>query len=330
MKYAVFLAASLTLSCHIAALDHTVDSDTRQRVLETVITHLEQDYVDPEVGARAAGDLRSDLKTHQFAKYQRAEAFADALSDRLQSLTGDGHLNVDYSPTPIDKTVASHQEYSTEQMQHWYGAHINYGVNRIERLEGNFGYLDLRVFPPLEMGGDTIAAAMNVLADLDGLVIDLRENGGGIGEAADLVASYLFDGGRQPLSGIYDRPTDTLTQRFTQAYVPGKRLGGNKPVYVLISSKTFSAAEALAYNLQALGRATIVGEVSGGGAHPFEYLPIDPHFVLWSVTARSINPITGGNWQSVGVQPDILVSADKALHVALEHARREMAGAGGS
>ena len=79
----------------------------------------------------------------------------------------------------------------------------------------------------------------------------------------------------------------------------------------------------MAYNLQALKRVTVVGEVSGGGAHPFEYLPIHPHFVLWSVTAKSVNPITGSNWQGVGVQPDIQVPADRALEPALEHLTAE-------
>ncbi|MEM7677937.1 MAG: S41 family peptidase, partial [Myxococcota bacterium] len=106
-------------------------------------------------------------------------------------------------------------------------------------------------------------------------------------------------------------------QRFTQPYVSGMRFGSKKPVYILISSKTFSAAEAFAYNLQALKRATVVGEKSGGGAHPFEYVRIHPHFVLWSVTAKSVNPITGSNWQTVGVTPDIEVPKNEALTAAL-------------
>jgi C-terminal processing protease CtpA/Prc len=169
------------------------------------------------------------------------------------------------------------------------------------------------------MGGDTIAAAMNAIANTDALILDLRHNGGGSDTVA-LVASYLFDE-RQPLSGIYDRARDELTQGYTQAYVPGKRFGSSKPVYVLISKRTFSAAEALAYDLQALKRATIVGEPSGGGAHPFEYRRIHPHFVLWSVTRRSVNPITKGNWQGTGVQPDVRVDSGQALEKALELAR---------
>ncbi|MEM1105856.1 MAG: S41 family peptidase [Pseudomonadota bacterium] len=292
--------------------------DELRAVVEAVAVHLETDYVDAEpAGRRAARQLRADFSAGVFEAAGDGEAFAALISARMQALTGDGHLNVEFSPEPIADGEPAKDAFDQAQMERWYGAHINYGVQSVQRLEGNVGYLDLRVFAPIDMGGDTVAAAMTVLADMDALIIDLRHNGGGIGAMADLVASYLFAPERQPLTGIYDGPTGRLTQAFTQPYVPGKRFGGEKPVYVLISQNTFSAAEALAYNLQVLERAKIVGEPSGGGAHPFEYVPITPHFVLWSVTAKSVNPITGGNWQTVGVQPDIIVTSDDALDRAL-------------
>jgi len=126
-------------------------------------------------------------------------------------------------------------------------------------------------------------------------------------------------------SGTYDRPSDTLTRTFTPSWVPGRRFGPDKPVFVLISNRTFSAAEAFAYDLQALGRATIVGERSGGGAHPFEYRAITPRFVLSLPEGRSINPITGGDWQGVGVRPDVEASAEQALDAALRLAREAIA-----
>jgi C-terminal processing protease CtpA/Prc len=166
------------------------------------------------------------------------------------------------------------------------------------------------------MGGDVVASAMQVVAHTDALIIDLRGNSGGSDTVA-VLASYFFDS-PQPLSGIYDRPTDKTQQAYTLPYVPGKRFGSNKPVHILISKRTFSAAEAFAYDMQALKRATIVGEPSGGGAHPFEYRRIHPHFVLWSVTQKSVNPITGANWQGVGVQPDVRIEPARALDKAVE------------
>lgn len=306
-----FSACATAQSFHISASD-------KATVIEAVANHLETDYVEAElVGMQAAIVLRADFSSGLFEQVSEGSAFAELISARVQELTGDGHLNVEYSEERIDEGNDAQKAFDEGQLERWYGAQVNYGVRRIERLEGNIGYLDLSVFPPIDMGGETVAAALTVLADTDALIIDLRRNGGGIGDTADLVASYLFSSERQPLTGIYHRPSDKVVQRFTQPFVSGKRFGPDKPVFVLISAKTFSAAEALAYNLQALGRATIVGEPSGGGAHPFEYMRVHPHFVLWSVTAKSVNPITGGNWQSVGVQPDIAVKSENALSQAL-------------
>lgn len=205
-------------------------------------------------------------------------------------------------------------------MERWYGARVNHGVERIERLDGNVMLLELTVFPPAAMAGDVIAAAMNVVAQGDALIIDLRRNGGGA-ETANLVTGYLLDEGGQPLSGTYDRPSNRLRANTSPAWVPGRRFGGTKPLYILTSRQTFSAAEALAYNLQALGRAVIVGEVTGGGAHPYEYRRVHRHFALDLPEGRSVNPITGGNWQGTGVHPDVETPADQALDRALALAR---------
>jgi C-terminal processing protease CtpA/Prc len=290
----------------------------RDVVLRSVISHLETEYVDMHVGRKSGAALLKMMKQGKFDKQIHGPDFARELSHALQQLTGDGHLNVEYSEKalPADQSAAD-SAYSAQEMERWYGAHLNFGVQKVERLEGNIGILDLRVFPPISMGGDTISAAMQVLAHTDALIIDLRNNGGGDGDSVRLVASYLFGSERKPLTGHYDRPSNQLTQDFTEVYVPGDRFGPDKPVYVLISKKTFSAAEALAYDLQALKRATVIGEPSGGGAHPFEYRKIHAHFVLWSITGRSVNPITGANWQGVGVQPHIRSAADKALETAL-------------
>ena len=316
------LSATLLICCCATAVAEDLEPPDRVAVVDAITAHLQTDYVDETVGQRAADSLQVAFAGGAFDTTLSGPAYAEALSALLQELTGDGHLNVEYSEDRIPDTSHGIEAFSAEEMERWYGAHLNFGVERVDRLEGNVGLLDLRVFAPIDMGAETVVAAMNVVAHTDALIIDLRNNGGGIGDMANLVASYLFDSDPQPLTGNYDRPADKLTRRFTQTFVPGTRFGKDKPVYVLISPKTFSAAEALAYDLQALQRAVIVGEASGGGAHPFEYVRIHPHFVLWSVTAKSVNPITGTNWQGVGVQPDIRVPANQALEEALRQLNR--------
>lgn len=309
--------AFMMIAAHSAAAASRVDASVRQNVIAAIVQHLESDYVDAKAGGDAAASLRSQSKSGAFNAASSGAEFAAALTKSLHESTGDGHLNIEYvGGNGAASGSPAQAEFTAREMERYYGAGVNFGVKKLERLDNNIGLLELSVFPPASMGGPVISAAMQVLAHTDALIIDLRQNGGGSDTVA-LVASYLFDS-EQPMSGIYDRPSNTTRQLYTLAYVPGTRFGPNKPVYVLTSKRTFSAAEALAYDLQALKRATVVGEPSGGGAHPFQYRRIHPDYVLWSVTQRSVNPITQSNWQGVGVQPDVRVPADQALAKAVE------------
>jgi len=130
-----------------------------------------------------------------------------------------------------------------------------------------------------------------------------------------LLSSYLFDDEPVHLNDFYWRAQDTTQQFWTLPYVPGKRYG-NKPVYVLTSRKTASAAEEFAYNLKNLQRAVLIGETTAGGAHPFETYRIHPHFDAIIPTWRAINPVSGTNWEGTGVIPDIAVPQEDALKVA--------------
>jgi C-terminal processing protease CtpA/Prc len=244
--------------------------------------------------------------------------FATALTAKLRAASGDGHFNVDFREQ--GGSAAEESSFGAAEFEKFYGKAVNHGFEQVRRFDGNIGYLDLRVFAPPSMGADMAVAAMTLLAETSALVIDLRRNGGGDGRMALLLAGYLLDGPAQ-MSGVYDRPSDTLTPASTPPWVPGRRFGAEKPVYVLISRQTFSAAEAFAYDLQALKRVTVVGEPSGGGAHPFEYRQISEHFVLSLPEARSVSPITGKDWEGSGVIPDVRVSSDQALDEALKLAR---------
>jgi C-terminal processing protease CtpA/Prc len=170
------------------------------------------------------------------------------------------------------------------------------------------------MFADPDICGPTATAAMNFLASSDALIVDLRQNGGGEPAMVALICSYLFD---QPthLNDLYERKGDTTAQYWTLPYVPGKRLAG-KPVFVLTSSRTFSGAEEFTYNLKNLKRATIVGETTGGGAHPVSGHKIDEHFSIGVPFARAINPISKTNWEGAGVEPDVKAPGAEALDVA--------------
>jgi C-terminal processing protease CtpA/Prc len=306
-------------SCSQALADAAPDE--RRAVIARVAELVETRYVDAKKGKEFARQIRRDGASRRWDDISDDEAFAKAVTARLREISSDGHLSLDYSVKALAPDADSAEEaFGADEFEKWYGVGVNHGFEEVRRLEGNVGYLNLTVFAPPSMGADLAVAAMSLLAQSDALIIDLRRNGGGDGAMGKLIAGYLLDGAKE-VSGTYNRPTGTLTRSFTPEWVPGRRFGPAKPVYLLISKGTFSAAEAFTYDLQALKRVVVVGEPSGGGAHPFEYRRAGTHFVLSLPEGRSVNPITGKDWEGVGVQPDVVVSAANALEKAMEMAR---------
>jgi hypothetical protein len=196
----------------------------------------------------------------------------------------------------------------------------NFGVREVRILDGNVGYLDLRDFEHPNLSAAKLAAAMELLADCDAAIIDLRSNGGGWATTTALLASYFFPPGKPVhFTDFYDRVKDETTQSWTLPFVPGRTLP-TQPLFVLVSQRTFSGAEEFAYNLQALKRATVVGEKTRGGANNPEAVVIDDAFVLWVPQGRPTNPVTKSNWEGRGVTPDVPVAEKQALAVAHEKA----------
>lgn len=320
------LIAVLALLCAMSpdiTSAQALDNSDRREVVLGAATLIEQRYVYADRGLEIANALRGDA--NRFSETD-PEAFAAALTTRLRGLSADGHFAVEHRREEAGggDNQATEDTHIAQMMDQWYGKSVNHGFESVQRLEGGVGYLGLRVFAPTDTAGDMMQAAMTLLAQSPALIIDLRRNGGGIGDMVLMLEGYLLDQSTE-VSGGYDRPSDRHTRSFTPSWVPGRRFGAGKPVYILISKRTFSAAEAFAYDMQAIGRAKIVGEASGGGAHPFEYRAINSRFVLSLPEGRSINPVTGRDWQGVGVQPDVPTAADDALSVALDLAQKEIA-----
>jgi C-terminal processing protease CtpA/Prc len=301
--------------------DARVSAATRKQVIDAALQELTSKYVFPEVARKMVDHVRERQRAGAYDAISSARQLAETLTTDLQSVSQDKHLRVRLQPSAKAGKPAPAEDFTR------FAARVNYGFDSVERLDGNVGYLKLQGFMPAALGGEVAAAAMTFLASTDALIIDLRENGGGEPEMVALITSYLF--GEEPvhLNDIYERPTDTTTQYWTRSYVPGRRFGATKPVYVLTSSYTFSAAEEFTYNLKNLGRATIVGETTGGGAHPGDMVPLAAGFAMFVPTGRAVNPITRTNWERTGVAPDVQAPATQALDIAYVKALERLAAA---
>jgi C-terminal processing protease CtpA/Prc len=169
---------------------------------------------------------------------------------------------------------------------------------------------------------------MNELNDTSALIFDLRENHGGDPAMVALMSSYFFGPEPVHLNDMHWRKGDNfeIQEFWTQPQVDGKRYGEDKPIYILTSPDTFSGGEAFTYDLQALGRATIVGETTGGGANPAEGFDLAENFMVSIPNGAPVNPVTKTNWEGTGVKPDIDVPAEKALETAQNMALEKING----
>ncbi len=299
-----------------AAADMTIDAKERKSLIDELTRRLDADYVYPERAKKIDEALHRHEKRGDYEAVTNAQQFADLLTSQMQQVVPDKHLYVQYSADELPPEAAdgnpSPEEHAAEVRQ--MKVH-NYGIDRIERLPFNIGYLSLEVFLPARDAGEALTQAMNLLANTDALIIDLRDNHGGDPNTVALLASYLFDG-RTHLNDFYHRKGDRSEQMWTSEYVPGPRFGQNKDVYILMSGESVSAAEDFAYDLQALKRAVIVGQTSGGAANSGDEVRLDAHFSTMVPDSRSINPVTKTNWEGVGVKPDIAASAADAFRAA--------------
>lgn len=302
-----------------------------QDIVRKALALLRENYVFPELAGQVAASVEARLDAGEYDNLDEI-ALTELLTSHLQEASGDKHLRVGLGGARIpgpdeprrdrDAGQPAGRGPGRQQMRR-PGQLVNFGIHRVERLDGNIGYLDLRGVPPPEHAGPAITAAMELVAGTFALIIDLRRNGGGSPHGVALWCSYLIDERPTRLNDIFSAETGETTQFWSYPYLPGRRYL-DRPVYVLTSSKTFSGGEDLGYTLQALGRAEVIGEVTGGGAHPTRPFPISAAVHIGVPHARSISPLTGTNWQGTGVIPDTAAPADQAYDVAYTKALRHV------
>jgi CubicO group peptidase (beta-lactamase class C family) len=311
--FALTLAANLFAAGFAQATQSSaIDAATRQQVIQGAIKALNDAYVFPETAKKMEQAIRDRAGRKEYDEITDGRTLANRLTQHLQEVSKDKHLRVIFND---GSSPFFTQQMADPATRREMSAKRNFSFEKVERLNGNVGYVDLRGFEPPDLAGETATAAMNFLANTDALIFDLRQNGGGDPAMVAFLCSYFFNE-RTHLNDIYSRP-DNHTQSFwTRETVPGKRYGADKPVFVLTSNRTFSGAEEFSYNLKNLKRATIIGETTGGGAHPVRPQRMGKDFLITVPFARSINPITKTNWEGTGVTPDIDLPAPQALKAA--------------
>ncbi len=294
-----------------AASNKRLDNDRRKRTVNRIADQLTRAYIFEDVAQAMADDIRRRLAAGEYDGIDYSYPFAQRLTDDLRAICHDKHLRVD-PRSPMTKRGGA-----SRAQRRGPSPDGNYGFTKVEVFPGNVGYIKFKGFASTPAARPTAAAAMAFVANTDALIFDVTENGGGSPNMINFLSGYLFD---EPvhLNTFHYRAAGSVSNTYSEEDVPGKHYGQDKPVYVLTSGYTFSAAEEFTYNLKHLKRATIVGETTGGGAHPVEFMTLNKYFALKVPTGRAVNPITKTNWEGVGVIPHVDVPADKAKEKAYE------------
>lgn len=322
----LFLLAALLLAPGPANAQ-TLDRDTQRDVVSRLKVALQQNYIFPDRLAVITAELDKQVQPGPV----EADDFAADLARELVRASGDLHFAVAFSP---DEVAAYHLAKANgdaiTQTQRDHERRENFGFVDARRLDGSLAYIRFDFFADPQDAQEIAAGAMRFAEGAEGLIFDLRYNNGGVLEMAQFLMSYLYPAGKDQEFFDYnytDQGVRVNRSQWSLPAVPGRR-SADIPVVVLTGSTSFSAAEWMAFSLQKLGRATVIGEQTAGGAHPVTRVPVDDRFMLQTPFGQIRDPVNGQDFEGVGVTPDIAVPAEDALLTAQKFLLQRRAEAG--
>ena len=309
---ALSLVATLMLAAS-PALALQAEAPAAPRVVVNQIAAAIRDaYFDPAKAETIAAALEAEAAQGRYDGLTDPRDLETALTARLEPW--DQHFSVG-RPAPSTPAAPSASASSSLVPAPFpvVAARTGQGFRAVEILPGNVGLIDMRFFANFDgPARKQVDAALQLVSNTDAVIIDLRNNGGG----SPAMVGYLVSAFVGPDADVYNRFHSRDGEASEAPAQPYAAPRVDVPVYVLISGRTGSAAEAFAYTLQAAKRAVVVGETSGGAANPGGPVFTPSGYRVFISTGSPTNPLTGANWEKVGVRPDVAVPAEDALETA--------------
>lgn len=320
MRHHLFLLqtlSALSILCASSAFAEApgISRDEKGAIIASLDSTLKANYAFPDIARKIRPVLQEHLKIGAYDSATTKAAFASKLTDDLIKVSGDLHFLVATDPEWIAEFKAKANPALKAKIRQDEAGRLeetNFGFDEVARLAGNIGYIRFSYFADPELAYDTAASVMRFVSNTDALIIDLRYNNGGHLEMAQFLASYFFSSEKDQLLFDYYYNED------------GKRMV-DKPVYILTGSTSFSSAEWFSYAMKKLGRATLIGERTAGGAHPVARKPLNDDFFVQVPIGQIQDPVDHGDFEGVGVHPDIASPSIRALPVAHKLALENLA-----
>jgi len=276
----------------------------KNELVTEIINKLDSNYVDISTTKQLTDFLAK--KRNSYSNIPKK--LASQITKDLLSISKDKHLVVTYDPKTYDQMINPKKQNETTNP--WLIEEMNnYGLPEVKYLKGRIGYLNITTFFSGDEARNTAVAALNYLSNSEAIIIDVRNNGGGSSYTLKLILSYFFNADTI-LSASYWRPTNATTTTKAEIYLPGKRLI-DIPLFILTSSRSFSAAEAFAQIIKDHKRGVIIGESTGGGSHSGNNIALKDGFYMYMSKGKPALPLT--DWEGVGVIPDFEIAQELAL-----------------
>ena len=321
MKKYILLFVFVIVTCNgLFAQDKSafqINSASKNTLITNLCKTLNRNYVYPEKAKSMIEFLVQQNVKGIYDSLRNENELANRVTKDLRSIYGDKHLRIDYNPE-LEKEILEFlsskkgsKKITSEDIE--IDKKKNFHFRKVEILSSNIGYIELNGFAvPSQSTSKTIHAAMQLVANTDALIIDLRNNFGGNGKVTGEILGYFFSA--KTLTG---RSFNRIENKWTDEYVKNSNdLVLNMPIYLLTSHRTFSAAESFAYNLQNLKNAVIIGENTRGGAHLTRSFSLGNGFVGFIPFMRGENVITKTDWEGTGVIPIFKVEEEYSLAAA--------------
>ena len=321
MKYILIFILAIFPLFSYASENKTISAIEKKEVIESIGKRLQENYIYPKTTKQIISKLNKNLEAGVYKSIKDPNKFASKLTEDIFAVSNDLHFAIFFDSQwvtnhrkvnkPETKRVIQEKELAEAKRK-------NFEFRDVKLLDGNVGYLNFTYFHEPQQARETLAAAMKFLSNSDALIIDLRHNNGGYLEMVQLISSFLFT--TEKTITFFDYFYIEKGKRIDEKQrilpsVPGKRMP-NVDVYILTSSRTFSAAEWMAYSLKNLKRATIIGEKTAGGAHPVTRKVVSDRFSINVPIGIIKDPITKTDFEGKGIKPHFDVPSRNALFVA--------------
>jgi hypothetical protein len=293
----------------------TLNPKEIRQTVKAIARVFEEKYIFVNEGNKIAEFLRQKLLEGEYNELNQGPELARHLQEDARSVNQDRHIAIYYAPDRINAMQDPELQRKQKENSLLKARMNNHGFEEIRILPGNIGYLKLNSFSSTKAAFETAVAVMQFLSNSDAVIIDLRWNPGGESSMVQFICSYFLGDDPELLDVFHFREGHRVKQIWSLPYVPGQKLE-HTDLYILTSGLTFSAAEGMAYDLKALKRAIVVGEISMGGAHPVDKVTVKDKFIVNIPYAFSKNPITQDNFEGKGVKPDVEIISENALSKA--------------